>query len=421
MKKNFLIVCFLVFTFGLFAQLKITGKHLTLIKDSVKVIVFDSISADTRIEYTGTNIRFYKFQDINTSIYNTTGISEPDEATGYIVEEDGLQVDTIWVIDYHNYIPIFHSLEAEDKPDDQCTNLNVIVTATIPDLKYKTPTGTIYTLPREFEFKYKTLKWDETWSTVNVDTIITFPKSLISIEAPLCDTYFSLSDQYATELELGIEPFTSPLYKAVAVKSNLISVLTTRNEINEDERPSTASQQSGSAPLEIQFLSNANEPIAKYYNWSIYKGSEMVINRSDKDHRYTFEEHGTYTVKLIVTNEYCTDSSSITITVSESKLEVPNVFTPNGDGTNDEFRVAYKSIVKFDCWVYNRWGRLVFHWTDPTKGWDGRINGKKATPGPYFYVIKAFGSDFDANSVPDKTTKKRVGEWVLKGDINLLR
>jgi hypothetical protein len=60
-------------------------------------------------------------------------------------------------------------------------------------------------------------------------------------------------------------------------------------------------------------------------------------------------------------------------------------------------------------------------WTNPTKGWDGKINGVDATPGPYFYVIKANGSDYDPKSTPNATTHRRIGEYLLKGDINLLR
>ena len=113
-------------------------------------------------------------------------------------------------------------------------------------------------------------------------------------------------------------------------------------------------------------------------------------------------------VKVTVSNDKtCSYSDSITVTVSTSSIQAPNVFTPNGDGYNDEFRVAYKSILTFHCWVYNRWGRLVYEWTDPMKGWDGNINGKEASPGPYYYVIKATGND----------GKK----YKLKGDINLLR
>ncbi|MDD3321294.1 MAG: gliding motility-associated C-terminal domain-containing protein [Paludibacter sp.] len=422
MKKNLLTVCFLFFTIGIFAQLKVSGNYLTLKKDSVKVIIFDSISSNSSIEYSGTNVRFYEYQDINTNKYSTA-LYQLDDAKGYIIEEDGISVDTIWVIDYQKYIHAFNSIEAEFNPTDQCENLNV--SFNLNPLTYKTPSATPHYLPRNFKVRYQTLTWSDSWSTINMDTTITltYPVTSISFPAPLCDTYYTIvEDNIASELGLENVTFTGlNKYSAVAIKTNLTSVVTTRAETNEAERPSTASQISGSAPMEIQFLSHANEPVAKYYNWSIYKSSEMIINRTDKDLRYTFDVYGTYTVKLVVTNEYCSYTDSIIITVSESKLEVPNVFTPNGDEYNDEFRVAFKSIIKFDCWVYSRWGRLVFHWTDPTKGWDGKINGKEATPGPYFYVIKAYGSDYDVNSEPNKVTKKRVGEWVLKGDINLLR
>jgi hypothetical protein len=49
----------------------------------------------------------------------------------------------------------------------------------------------------------------------------------------------------------------------------------------------------------------------------------------------------------------------------------------------------------------------VFYWTDPQKGWDGKINGKDASEGAYIYLIEAIGTD-----------KK---EYKLKGTINLLR
>jgi gliding motility-associated-like protein len=182
--------------------------------------------------------------------------------------------------------------------------------------------------------------------------------------------------------------------------------LTLRTEKNEADYPKEKSQLIGSAPLEILFQSSANEPVAKFYKWEIYKGKQLLLTRTDKDHRYTFTESGDYKVKLLSSNPLCNDTASIEIKVTESALYVPNVFTPNGDGTNDEFRVAYKSLARFDCWIFNRWGRKVFSWSDPQKGWDGTINGKKASPGAYFYVINAVGSD--------------GVKYTRKGDINLL-
>ena len=126
-----------------------------------------------------------------------------------------------------------------------------------------------------------------------------------------------------------------------------------------------------------------------------------------------------------MSNDQCqTDSVEITVSVSTSQLVVPNVFTPNGDGRNDEFRVMYRSIVEFECWVYNRWGKLVYHWTDPAKGWDGTINGRPAAEGAYYYVIRAKGADAEAGGEYHKVTKKRpaaVGVYQLSGDINLIR
>ena len=117
--------------------------------------------------------------------------------------------------------------------------------------------------------------------------------------------------------------------------------------------------------------------------------------------------------------------------MNESMLLVPNVFTPNGDGANDEFRVAYRSIKEFHCWVYNRWGHLVYEWTDPAKGWDGTIGGKPAAEGAYFYVIRALGTDADKNAkytikpIYNKKLKKQdeglIGVYQLSGSINLLR
>ena len=121
----------------------------------------------------------------------------------------------------------------------------------------------------------------------------------------------------------------------------------------------------------------------------------------------------------------------MTVAVSESYLAVPNVFTPNGDGKNDEFRVAYRSLKEFHCWVYNRWGKLVYEWDDPAKGWDGTINGRPAAEGAYFYVIRALGTDAakDAQYTMKAVYNKKklnadesvIGVYQMSGDINLLR
>ena len=121
------------------------------------------------------------------------------------------------------------------------------------------------------------------------------------------------------------------------------------------------------------------------------------------------------------------------VAISESFLSVPNTFTPDGNGTNDEFRVAYRSIKEYHIWIYNRWGKLVYESTDPAKGWDGMIGNRPASEGAYYYVIRALGTDADKNahymSKISYNSKKNdaekaaavIGIYQLSGDINLLR
>jgi len=183
--------------------------------------------------------------------------------------------------------------------------------------------------------------------------------------------------------------------------------------------------------LEVAFYANPT-PAVLYYNWRIYKASEVIATRNDKDIRYIFSEPGSYLVSCSVSNRECTvDSMTMKVNISESYLRVPNFFTPGGSCPNAEFRVAYRSLREFHCWVYNRWGKLVYEWTDPAKGWDGTINGRLAADGAYYYVVRALGTDAPKNagySIKASYQKKKlngdesvIGVYQLSGDINLIR
>lgn len=406
MKKITLFACFLLSAIIAFGQLSIVGKHILLNKNGVKVIIFDSITNTTKIDYSGTNVKFFKY---NTS--TATFLLPPDDATGYTIEVNGVITDTIYVIDYHKYKSQPNTCQVISNSGSECEDVTLSLNHTSAELHYFTPNGTNYILPREFSVHYSSKAWSsEKWvdTTLVYDPITSFPAQL-TVTAPLCNTEFILTgDQYGVLLGMS-DSIKSTTYNAVAVKCYATSIVTIRDPDanNEDEGPTTPKQVKGSAPMEILFMSNANEPVATYYRWEVFKNNQPLITRSDKDHRYTFTESGSYKVKITASNTNCSYSDSIPIDISESQLQIPNVFTPNGDGLNDEFRVAYKSIIEFKAWVFNRWGRKVYYWTDPTKGWNGNIGGKEATPGPYFYIVKAVGSD----------GKK----YTRKGDINLLR
>jgi len=94
--------------------------------------------------------------------------------------------------------------------------------------------------------------------------------------------------------------------------------------------------------------------------------------------------------ELIVTgtDEFgCRDTASISIEVPimDLRFELPNAFTPDGDGVNDTFRPLYEENVfsAFLLRIFNRWGELVFETRDPGAGWDGRKDGE-ALPSDVF-------------------------------------
>jgi gliding motility-associated-like protein len=85
----------------------------------------------------------------------------------------------------------------------------------------------------------------------------------------------------------------------------------------------------------------------------------------------------------------CEDAQTLT-----SSLTIPNVFTPNGDNTNDVFKPITKNIETLQCTIYNRWGIQVAELKEPSQVWDGRNTaGMQCTAGVYYYVLTAKGTD----------------------------
>lgn len=68
---------------------------------------------------------------------------------------------------------------------------------------------------------------------------------------------------------------------------------------------------------------------------------------------------------------------------------IPNTFTPNGDGENDQFRVLGFKIDQVNLSIYNRWGEKVFETEDLSIGWDGKYKGKPVDVGVFGWYLKA--------------------------------
>ncbi len=109
---------------------------------------------------------------------------------------------------------------------------------------------------------------------------------------------------------------------------------------------------------------------------------------------YTLPDTGTYCFTLLVENAAgCADTTIQCVTTFEpvtTSISVPNVFTPNGDGSNDAFVVTWTGLTDLRCEIYDRWGVLIYSWDGVTGSWNGNTgNGKKAVDGVYYYVVHA--------------------------------
>lgn len=187
-----------------------------------------------------------------------------------------------------------------------------------------------------------------------------------------------------------------------------------------DGETSTEPSFSGSAPIKASCAVNPANNIGwdAYYEWRIYKDNEEspYIIRYEQDTELEFTQSGTHRIILYAkftkdgqTLEFLNDDDPATVSIAESQLQMPNAFSPNGDGINDIYKpkAGYKSLVDFHAYIFNRWGQKLFEWSDPADGWDGTYKGKPVKDGVYFVLVKATGAD----------GKK----YEIKRDVNLLR
>jgi len=171
------------------------------------------------------------------------------------------------------------------------------------------------------------------------------------------------------------------------------------------------------APAVFRFTGIANMPVASRFEWKIYNSDEpgkMLIQYHGAELEYTFNRAGSFIARLEVSDRtgLCSNEDNedheFRIDITETEMSIPNAFSPGTTpGVNDIFKVRYKSVVAFQGWIFNRWGTEMFHWSDPSQGWDGKYKGAYVPAGAYYYLIEYTGTD----------GKKRS----KKGDINVFR
>src|SRR5690606_26860544 len=103
-------------------------------------------------------------------------------------------------------------------------------------------------------------------------------------------------------------------------------------------------------------------------------------------HSIETEEAGIY--RISVSNPHgCQGTDEIEVIDCGIRVYIPNAFTPNGDGINDEFKVYIEGVNKFWLAIYDRWGNEVFFSENPNQGWNGTHLNQAANAGTYTYKI----------------------------------
>ena len=185
---------------------------------------------------------------------------------------------------------------------------------------------------------------------------------------------------------------------------------TTRFTITVSPKPSSLysySPQPTEPNTAVSFVNNTSGAVT--YKWLFGDGDSVVTTRKDSTVRHIYPATGVYNACLVALNASgCSDTScqSIDITINPA-LDVPNAFTPNGDGKNDKIYVRGFGIAQMTWRIYDRWGNLVYAGADMTEGWDGMYNGRLLSQDVYHYTLQVVFS-----------SKEKV---LKKGDITLLR
>ena len=368
-----------------------------------------------------TTPEFYIFHDNGVadavkqnSVISNDGFFELSLVSGSygVIIDYGNKTDYFWIIDYSESPFSIEDLLLDN--DINCLTSILDFRGNAKPIYYTGITGKKYLLDREIEVVYDNLEWDKNelqFVQKVYRNSLPYITDKITITPPLyCKSSIEITgDKFLKEWDESVTyEETDIVTQAVEVRSEIIEETDAPDDnlINSGDL-----SKGGSAPYTISFRGYVSDNVIhKEWQMSSDINFDNIHYRiTEQDFSYTFLEEGTTYVRFIGSN-YDGSCEAIgetyTITIGSSELLAPNIFTPNGDGINDEWKVSYKSILDFQCWIFDRYGKEIIHFNDPGMGWDGTLNGNKVKSGVYYYVINAKGSDGK--------------HYNLSGDINII-
>jgi gliding motility-associated-like protein len=197
------------------------------------------------------------------------------------------------------------------------------------------------------------------------------------------------SDQAKIEI-LNVLPENSGIYQ-LRVEDTLKCDESSQFELVVDQLPIIAFAGQDTIFAEPGYELNAGSGYMGYL-WNTGATNEYIL----------IDSIGEYFVR-VTSHEGCTQSDTVQIRWGNGAFFLPNAFTPNGDGLNDDFGpiTVFEKIKDFHMAIYSRWGELVFETNNETLGWNGRLKGKTCQAGVYIYQINFLeqGSNATAKTI----------------------
>jgi gliding motility-associated-like protein len=158
------------------------------------------------------------------------------------------------------------------------------------------------------------------------------------------------------------------------------------------------------APISINFINLSQE--ADVFSWDFGDGHTSA----ERSPRHTYETAGSYDIVLTASNQHeCFNviTQGKIVVLKDASMSIPGIFSPNGDGINDQFQVGIVNLKSYFIRIINRWGVQVFENSNILSNWDGKLRGEDLPAGVYYYLISA--KDYTNKSIR------------LSGSITLLR
>ena len=398
------------FTGGSLETISITPEKSTGL-DALYVVFDDKLLSEMRISGISPDATIMKYSNLGGGYAEPVSfrydggeavVENPAGDLGYLVASEG-KTTYFWVVNYAAHYLQMNALTASINQD--CDNTIIDFNGNASAIHYYTIDGRPVELSRQIRARYNNLEWDEasrSYIQTSEQKELSNISSSFALYPPLyCNSVVTLSgDRFLDQWGRGIT-INSPV-----IHANGLAVNTSAEQTNLPSDSETDSNIiktdvdgiGGSAPVDVEFRAYTTDAVV-HNEWQIASDQnfdyiDYRFNEQNLD--YTFNEEGTYYIRFVGSNAdgTCeTTGDTYTVGVGASQLKIPNAFTPNGDGINDEWKVAYRSLSSFSCTIFDRYGNELFRFTDPSKGWDGKYKGKNVKPGVYFYVIEATGTD----------------------------